>query len=60
MIRNVKESVIAIVEVCYQECNEGDSGPALGKRILTRLMNEKEIPTQRAIELLKKEIEIVF
>lgn len=60
LIKAVKEQVIAIVETCYKECKETDSGPTLGKLILTKLMKEKEIPTQRAIELLKKEIEIVF
>jgi hypothetical protein len=60
MIKAVKEQIIGIVEVCYKECDENESGPALGKRILTRLINEKQIPTQLAIELLKKEIEIAF
>jgi len=60
MIKAVKEQIIGIIEVCYSECTENESGPALGKKILTRLINEKQIPTQRAIELLKKEIEIAF
>ncbi|MEY2924806.1 MAG: hypothetical protein RLZZ337_1354 [Bacteroidota bacterium] len=60
LIKAVKEQIIGIVEVCYKECEESDSGPTLGKKILTRLMTEKQIPTQRAIELLKKEIEIAF
>ena len=60
MIRAVKEQIIGIVETCYQECNENETGPGLGKKILTRLMNEKQIPTQKAIELLKKEIEIAL
>ena len=60
MIKVVKEQIIGIIEVCYSECTENESGPALGKKILTRLINEKQIPTQRAIELLKKEIEIAF
>ena len=60
MIKAVKEQIIGIVEVCYNECEENETGPALGKRILTRLISEKQIPTQRAIELLKKEIEIAF
>ncbi len=60
MVKAVKEQIIGIVEISYKECEENESGPSLGKRILTRLMNEKQIPTQKAIELLKKEIEIVF
>lgn len=60
MIKAVKEQIIGIVEVCYKECDANETGPALGKRILNRLISEKQIPTQRAIELLKKEIEIAF
>jgi hypothetical protein len=60
MIRAVKEQIIGIVETCYQECNENETGRGLGKKILTRLMNEKQISTQKAIELLKKEIEIAL
>lgn len=60
MIKAVKEQIIGIVETTYKECDEGESGPQLGKRILTKLMDTREIPTQHAIELLKKEIELVF
>ncbi|PCJ66385.1 MAG: hypothetical protein COA58_06305 [Bacteroidetes bacterium] len=60
MIKAVKEQIIAIVEVCHSECDENETGAGLGKKILTRLMNEKVIPTQRAIELLKQEIEIAL
>ena len=60
MIKAVKEQIIGIVEVCYQECGSGASGPDLGKLVLTKLMNEKTIPTQKAIELLKQEIEIAL
>ena len=60
MIKAVKEQIIGIVEVCYKQCGSGSSGPDLGRLILTKLMNEKTIPTQKAIELLKHEIEIAL
>lgn len=60
MIKAVKEQIIGIVEVCYRECEDTESGPGLGKKILTKLMQEKTIPTQHAIELMKREIEIAF
>lgn len=60
MVKAVKEQIIGIVEVCYEECGENETGPGLGKKILTRLMNERTIPTQKAIELLKQEIEIAL
>lgn len=60
MIIAVKEQIIQVIEICYKDCSPEESGPGLGKKILKKLMNEKEIPTQRAIELLKKEIEIAL
>lgn len=60
MIKAVKEQIIGIIEHCYADCEPDSSGPSLGKKILTHLMNQKEIPTQKAIEFLKKEIEIVL
>ena len=60
LIKAVKERIIIIVDDCYKTCNESDSGPTLGKKVLQQLMNEKQIPTQKAIHLLKKEIEIAL
>ena len=60
MIKGVKDQIMGIVDVCFKECGLNDSGPDLGKKILNRLINEQNKPTQRAIELLKKEIEIVL
>lgn len=58
MIKTVKEQIIGIAEVCYKNCDKNETGPGLGKKILIHLMNEKSISTQKAIELLKQEIEI--
>ncbi len=60
MIKAVKEQTIGMVEACYQECGDTESGSGLGKKILTKLMQDKTTPTQRAIELMKQEIEITF
>ena len=60
LIKGVKEQIIGIIELCYKSGNENTSGPELGKKILNYLMDQKEIPTQKAIEFLKKEIEIVL
>ena len=59
LIKAVKEQIIGIIDSCYRNEPEA-SGPQLGKAILQQLMDQKEVPTQRAIEFLKKEIEIVF
>ena len=60
MISAVKEQIINIIEDCYSKCDANESGPGLGKKILNSLMSERTIPTQRAIQLLKKEIEIAL
>lgn len=60
LVKAVKEQIIGIIELCYRDCDEDASGPTLGKKILNQLIDAKEIPTQRAIEFLKKEIELVL
>jgi lipoprotein NlpI len=60
MITAVKEQILNTVENCYAECGETESGPGLGKKILSTLMTENSTLTQRAIQLLKKEIEIAL
>lgn len=60
MIRAIKEQTIGVVESCYKECDESESGPGLGKKILTKLMQENTMHTQKAIELLKKEIQVAL
>lgn len=60
LIKAVKEQIIGIIDYCYKQCDENSSGPDLGKIILTYLMDQKEVPTQKAIQYLKKEIEIVL
>tara|TARA_B110000908_G_C10224867_1_gene437377 strand:- start:448 stop:897 length:450 start_codon:yes stop_codon:yes gene_type:complete len=60
MITAVKEQILNTVENCYAECDETESGPELGKKILSTLMTENTTLTQRAIQLLKKEIEIAL
>lgn len=60
MIKAVRDQILNVIEDCYRDCTDQDSGPDLGKKILTKLISENYNGTQRAIELLKKEIEIVF
>jgi guanylate kinase len=60
MITAVKEQILSTVENCYATCDETESGPELGKKILSTLMNGQTTTTQRAIQLLKKEIEIAL
>lgn len=60
LIKAVKEQIIAIIDASFKRCDESTSGPELGKMILQHLMDQKEVPTQRAIEFLKREIEIIL
>jgi hypothetical protein len=60
MIKAVKEQILVLIETSYQQCDAGETGPGLGKKILNKLIEQKNNPTQRAIELLKKEIEIAL
>ena len=60
MVKAVKEQIMGIIDTCYSQCTPETSGPELGKKILTYLMQEKRLPTQTAIEFLKKEIEVVL
>lgn len=60
MIKAVKEQILNLIDASYQECSDHETGPGLGKKILNKLINERTHPTQRAIELLKKEIEIAL
>ena len=60
MIRAVKDQIIDTIEDCYTTCGTSDSGPDLGKKILTRTIAHNPQGTQQAIELLKKEIEIAL
>ncbi len=59
MIRAIKDQIIGTEEDCYTPCGTSDSGPDLGKKIL-RTMAIYAPVKQTAIELLKKEIEIVL
>ena len=60
MIKAVKEKMLTLIDQTFQECEPNETGPGLGKKILLKLISERVNPTQKAIELLKKEIEIVL
>ncbi len=60
MIQAVKEKLLETIEDCYKNCNDTSSGPDLGRLILARMMTGNYTDTQRAIELLKTEIEIAL
>jgi len=60
IIQAVKDQVIDTIENCYTTCKTSDSGPELGKKILTHTITHNPQSIQTAIELLKKEIDIAL
>jgi len=60
MVKIVKEEVIAIINVAYGNLKEGASGVDLSKLIVERLMETEEEPTQKGIDFLKREVQLIF
>lgn len=60
MVKAVKEQMLSLIDQSFRECEPTETGPGLGKKILHKLIAERVHPTQKAIELLKKEIEIAL
>ena len=60
MVKIVKEEVIAITNVAYGNLKEGATGVDLCKLIVERLMETEEEPTQKGIDFLKAEVQLIF
>ena len=60
MVKIVKEEVIVMINVAYRNLNEGASGIELSKVIVERLMETETEPTQKAIDFLKTEVQLIF
>ena len=60
LIRVVKEQMLQMINQCYLELDAGASGVDLSKAILDRIIKDEEVPTEKAIEFLKKEFKLVF
>lgn len=60
LVRAVKEKMINIINMTYTTLDQNASGIDLAKAIFEHLIKSEEIPTQTAIDFLKKELQIVF
>lgn len=60
VIRNAKEEVVGMVITSSSSLDPHLPAQELSKVLLTALMERKEIPTQRAIEILKAEVAQLF
>lgn len=59
-VKYAKEEIISIIDEMYKHNGPDISGPELGKLILERLIHERNHTTQKAISILKKELQIAL
>lgn len=60
LIKEVKEEVINLLNVSFASLPPGATGIDLSKAILENLIKRNEIPSQKALEFLKKEFQLMF
>jgi hypothetical protein len=60
IIRVVKEEVIQLLHTTYESVGYEASGVEFSKAIVDRMISENRIPTQKAIDFLKAEINLYF
>lgn len=60
LVKVVKEEVIVHINVAYANLKEGATGIELSKLILDRLMETETLPTQKGIDFIKAEVQLVF
>lgn len=60
IIKVVKEEVIQLIHVTSERLHQDASGVELSKAIIDRMIQDNSIPTQKAIDFLKAEINLYF
>lgn len=60
LIKIVKEQLLQIINQCYAELDAEARGVDLSRAILDTMIRNEEVPTDKAIEFLKKEFKLVF
>jgi len=60
IIKVVKEEVIQLIHETYETMEIESSGVDLSKAIIDRMIANNDIPTQKAIDFLKAEINLYF
>lgn len=60
IIKVVKEEVIQLIHETYENTNPEASGVDLSKAIIDRMIADNSIPTLKAIDFLKAEINLYF
>jgi hypothetical protein len=60
VIRVVKEQVIQLINSEYEKMSEAAMAPDLSKAIIEAMMQQQQQPTQKAIDFLKAELNLLF
>lgn len=60
LVKVVKEEVIVHINVAYANLKEGATGVELSKIIVERLMETETLPTQKGIDFIKAEVQLIF
>jgi hypothetical protein len=60
MVKAAKEEVVKMINTAASEVKPDDESLELSKRIFEATIGEEKLPTDRAIEMLKKEINRLF
>jgi hypothetical protein len=60
LVKAVKEEVVNLINVAYTHMGAESTGLDLSKAIFEILIKREQIPTQKALDFLKKEIQILF
>lgn len=60
IIQVVKEEVVQIIHVSYSKLESDANGIELSKAIIDKMIQDNNIPTQKAIDFLKAEINLYF
>ncbi len=60
VIRVVKEQVIQLINSEYEKMPEAAMAPDLSKAIIEAMMQQQQQPTQKAIDFLKAELNLLF
>ncbi|MDX5468577.1 MAG: hypothetical protein LPK45_01960 [Bacteroidota bacterium] len=60
IIRVVKEQLLQIINECYHGLDPDAKGVDLSRAILDFMIRHEEVPTDKAIDFLKKEFKLMF
>ena len=60
MVKNAKEEIVKMINTAAAEVKPDDDSIELSRRIFEAIIGTEKLPTDRAIDMLKKEIHRLF